>query len=66
MTGRAFGLMMTAADYRAKAKNALMAAQCAPDPKSMLDWEATAKDWAELAVRAEAQEALERRLWRKD
>jgi hypothetical protein len=58
--------MMTAADYRAKAEDALVAAQCAPDPKSKLDWEATAKDWAGLAVQAEAQEALERRLWRKD
>jgi CelD/BcsL family acetyltransferase involved in cellulose biosynthesis len=52
--------MMSAADYRAKARDAITQAEGAPDSKIKFHWEGIARDWAALAVQGDAHEALER------
>jgi hypothetical protein len=54
--------MMSAAECRAKAREALTNAERASDPKAKLDWGSTAREWTQLSVTAEVQEVLEREL----
>ncbi|HZL00854.1 MAG TPA: hypothetical protein VFC47_13265 [Caulobacteraceae bacterium] len=52
---------MSAADCRAEAREAQTNALVS-DPKMRLHWEATVREWMQLAVTAEAQARLERDL----
>jgi hypothetical protein len=54
--------MLSAAECRAKAKQALDTAATATNSRLRIYWEQTAQDWAALAATAELQEQVERDL----
>jgi hypothetical protein len=54
--------MMNATQCRTKARDAYARATIAPDSAAKHHCEVTAREWAQLAATAEAQEALQRTL----
>lgn len=58
--------MMNAAQCRAKAEAALKACDTATSENEKASWTRVAKQWAGLAVSAEAQQALQQALVMRD